>query len=70
MPDPRATVTMQLHPLEAALIRYLRGLRFGCLTELSVQDGLPVSFETATRKTRLEDLLRTREKGAAPDARA
>lgn len=60
-----ATVPMLLHPLEAALVSYWRGLRFGCLKELSVQDGLPVGFERALEKVRLADLCRTSGKGAS-----
>jgi len=45
---------MQLHPQEAALIRYLRALRFGRLERLEVQDGLPVAAEEVRGKVRFD----------------
>lgn len=60
MTEPRisapreATVTMALHPREAALIRYLRALRFGRLERLEVQDGLPVAAEEVKGKVRFD----------------
>lgn len=50
----RRTVTMALHPQEAALIRYLRALRFGRLERLEVQDGLPVAAEEVRGKVRFD----------------
>ncbi len=48
------TVTMELHPQEAALIRYLRQLRFGRLERLEVQDGLPVGAEEVRGRVRFD----------------
>jgi len=52
--EPRKVVAMQLHPQEAALIRYLRALRFGRLERLEVQDGLPVAAEEVRGKVRFD----------------
>jgi hypothetical protein len=49
-----ATVPMLLHPLEAALIHRLRGLGFGRLEKVEVQNGLPVGYEREVEKVRLD----------------
>lgn len=49
-----ATVTMLLHPLEVALLRYLRAMRFGRVERLEVQDGLPVGAEASFGKVRFD----------------
>lgn len=43
-------VTVQLHPAEWELIRYLRVLKNGAIKDLWVSDGLPVSAEEVARK--------------------
>jgi len=45
---------MALHPNEAALIGYLRALRFGRLERLEVQDGLPVGAEEVRGRVRFD----------------
>lgn len=48
---PRAPVT-PLHPAEEQLIRYIRELRYGTITRLIVQNGLPQIAEQVTQQVK------------------
>lgn len=50
--NPNASSSVALHPAWVNFIRHCRELGFGEISQLKIQDGLPVTAEETTKKVK------------------